>query len=103
MRTEANPLDPDKLLSCTELAAMLGSRRAGRPTHPETIRGWMVRGLAGVLLWCEWDLGMRRTTWNHFLAFRSAVARAKEEQRRERLEYARAGITDFKQRRFSHD
>ncbi|TAJ16610.1 MAG: DUF1580 domain-containing protein [Planctomycetota bacterium] len=43
-------LSSERLLSLTEAARRLPCRRAGRPTHPSTLRRWAVRGLRGVQL-----------------------------------------------------
>jgi hypothetical protein len=40
-------------LTRAQAAAWVGARRAGRPTHPDTITRWWSRGLRGVVLQCE--------------------------------------------------
>lgn len=77
---------PQRRLNCSELAAAIGPRRGGRPTDPETVRGWMIQGLSGVRLASELEGGIRMTTWADYEAFKVAIAAEKERQRAERAE-----------------
>lgn len=79
-------MSDDERLTCAQLAARIGSRFRGRPTHPDTVRDWMLHGLAGVLLPSQVDPVLRTTTWRDYLRWREKVARRREELREERLE-----------------
>ena len=83
------PVDPGRELTCAELARLVGSRRGGRPTDPETVRGWMLDGLAGVRLESWLDIATRKTTWAKYLAWKGKVERRKEELRQSRREAVR--------------
>ncbi len=63
-RGDGNNAD-DIPITLKQLADRIGLRRGGRPTSRETVRGWCLHGLQGVLLWYTLRGHMRVTTWNH--------------------------------------
>lgn len=67
------------LLTASDVAAKLPSRRAGRPTNARTVRGWMAYGLRGVKLRYVPVAGVRMTRMEWVEDFFRAVDVADEE------------------------
>ncbi len=74
-RGDGNTAD-DIPITLKQLADRIGLRRRGQPTSRETVRGWCLHGLQGVLLWSAKRGRVRVTTWNHYLNWCAAVGSA---------------------------
>jgi hypothetical protein len=76
--------EDDPLISLQELADRIGPRRDDRPTTRETVRGWCLKGLQGVLLWSDMRGHKRVTTWTSYQEWLRRVDDAKGQGRRGR-------------------
>lgn len=74
-------MNDHELLTCAQLAARIGPRRAGRPTSAACVRDWMLRGRSGVRLPSRFDGVARRTTWAEYLRWREEVTDRREAER----------------------
>lgn len=83
----------EEYMTMVEAAQWVGPRRSGRPTNYQTILGWCIHGLKGVILRSEMRGGYRFTSevWleQFFAALTAKYARPKrvvsEAEKRKRL------------------
>lgn len=80
----------DERLTTAELAARIGPRRRGVPTHPKTVWGWMRQGVRGVRLRHVDEVGVLLTTWEWYQAFKAEVAQARAAAKKQDLAAAGA-------------
>ena len=88
-RTATNPeTDRTAWVTLRQVAEYLGARRAGRPTHVDTVRECVRVGLCGVKLRARLRGGVWMTKLREVQRFSVRVQLAKERQREQRREEA---------------
>lgn len=86
----------DTRLTCAQLARILGPRKGGRPTKPDTVRDWMLHGRQGIRLPSVLEVLVRVTTWGDYLDWLRRVGEARERERLRRKEAVQAVRTRSK-------
>ena len=67
-------------LTIADAAELVGIRKSRRPTHYQTVRGWMVDGLRGVRLRSVMRGGCRMTTQQWLSEFFDVLNNARERE-----------------------
>ena len=83
----------EQVLSCKELARIVGKRRGGRPTKVETVYRWINEGLRGVRMSADFNGISYEITYGDYLDWRRHLGEARERARQRRLEAVR-GVRD---------